>query len=88
MVYWDVANTNQSPIDTKNVSILISDDLGQTFNEILVANTPNDGNEEITVPTDVNSDKVRIKIIPENSIYFTVNTQNIGIKQSPFTIII
>ena len=87
MVYWDVANTNQSPIDTKHVSILISDDLGQNFDKILVANTPNDGNEEITVPTDVNSDKVRIKIIPENSIYFTVNTQNIGIKQSPFTIL-
>jgi len=87
MVYWDVANTDLSPINTKYVSILISEDLGQTFNKILVANTPNDGKEEITVPSDVNSDKVRIKIIPENSNYFAVNTQNIEIQQSPFTLL-
>ena len=87
MVSWDVSNTDQNPINTTNVSILMSKDLGQTFNKILVANTPNDGNEEITVPTDINSDQVRIKIIPDNSIYFTVNTQNIEIQQSPFTLL-
>ena len=87
IVSWDVANTDQSPINTKNISILLSKDLGQTFNEILVANTPNDGNEEITVPADINSDQVRIKIVPDNSIYFTVNTQNIEIQQSPFTLL-
>ena len=30
---------------------------------------------------------MRIKIIPDNSIYFTVNTQNIEIQQSPFTLL-
>ena len=86
IVSWDVSNTDQSPINTKFVSIFISKDLGQTF-EILVANTPNDGNEEITVPADINSDQVRIKIVPDNSIYFTVNTQNIEIQQAPFTLL-
>ena len=85
-ISWDIANTNQSPINTKTVSILLSHDGGKTFDQTLVAATPNDGTEQITVPGSINSDQARIKIVPDNSIYFAVNTKDIKIDQSPFTL--
>lgn len=48
-VTWDVAGTTANGINTANVNILISMDNGATFTT-LVANTPNDGSEVITVP--------------------------------------
>lgn len=48
-VTWDVAGTTANGINTANVNIKISMDNGATFTT-LVANTPNDGSEVITVP--------------------------------------
>ncbi|MGO3707155.1 MAG: zinc-dependent metalloprotease [Mesonia hippocampi] len=46
---WDVANANQAPVNTTLVNILISTDNGETFTTLL-ANTANDGQENITLP--------------------------------------
>ena len=83
---WDVAQTDQPPINTQNVSILLSTDGGAIFDHTLVSSTPNDGEEIITVPGGIASDRVRIKIVPDNSIYFTVNTQDLTISTSPFVL--
>lgn len=47
---WNVNGTNVAPINTQMVNILISTDGGSTFTT-LVANTPNDGQETITIPS-------------------------------------
>ena len=83
---WEVAQTDQAPIDTKFVSIFLSTDGGETFAKQLLSSTPNDGEEVITVPGGISSDRVRIKIVPDNSIYFAINSHDIEITPSPFVL--
>lgn len=83
---WEVAKTDQAPINTDFVSVYLSTDGGDSFGKRLLSSTPNDGEEAITVPGGISSDQVRIKIVPDNSIYFAVNTHNIEITPTPFVI--
>ncbi|AWV98226.1 M12 family metallo-peptidase [Arcticibacterium luteifluviistationis] len=76
-ITWDVNNTDQSPVNCSTVNLLISYDGGATFAS-LVANTPNDGSENIIVPNTVSSE-VRIKIGAVNNIFFDINDVNISI---------
>ena len=85
-IAWEVANTDIAPINTQTVNILLSTDGGQTFPTALASGTLNDGIAHIIVPDTVTTNQARIKIIPNNSIYFTVNTQDIEIKEMPFVI--
>ncbi|MGU3373935.1 zinc-dependent metalloprotease [Chryseobacterium sp. M5A1_1a] len=71
-ITWDVANTNQAPINTANVNIKLSTDGGQTFT-VLAANTPNDGNEQVAIPTGSTSANAFIMIEAVGNIYYTVS---------------
>ncbi len=85
IITWDVAGTNLSPIDTKNVNIYFSAD-GFNSNEMLLEETPNDGFAEVIVPSTVSSTNGRVMIKPDNSIYFSVNEKDISVIQTPFVI--
>ncbi|MBP2615997.1 reprolysin-like metallopeptidase [Chryseobacterium jejuense] len=71
-VAWDVANTTQAPINTANVNIKLSTDGGNTFT-VVAANTPNDGNEQITIPTGSTSANAFIMIEAVDNIYYAVS---------------
>ncbi|WP_343680405.1 reprolysin-like metallopeptidase [Chryseobacterium arthrosphaerae] len=71
-VTWDVAGTNAAPVNTANVNIKLSKDGGQTFTTI-VANTPNDGNEQITVPAGSTSANAYILIEAADNIFYAVS---------------
>lgn len=71
-VTWDVANTNQAPVNTANVNIKLSTDGGQTFTT-LAANTPNDGSEQVTIPAGSTSANAFIMIEAVGNIYYTVS---------------
>ncbi|MGG7550418.1 reprolysin-like metallopeptidase [Chryseobacterium arthrosphaerae] len=71
-VTWDVAGTNAAPVNTANVNIKLSKDGGQTFTTI-VANTPNDGNEQITIPAGSTSANAYILIEAADNIYYAVS---------------
>ena len=86
IITWDVANTNKSPIDSKTVTIFLSEDGGYNYPIKLIENTTNDGEEEIIVPSSISSKNCRIKIKADNSIYFAINTNDFEIKQLPFVI--
>ena len=50
-VTWNVANTTAAPVSAASVNIRLSTDGGLTYPTVLVANTPNDGSETVTVPS-------------------------------------
>lgn len=85
-ISWEVAKTDSAPINTKNVSVLLSTNGGTTFDHTLLRATPNDGEEIITVPGGISTDQARIKVVPDNSIYFAINTKDIQINYAPFAL--
>ncbi len=80
-ITWDVANTNVAPIGANTVDILLSTDGGLTYPNVLLANTANDGTQEIIVPS-IATSTGRIMVRPTNNIFFTVNTANVSITPS------
>jgi len=76
-VTWSVANTTASPVSCANVKISISTDGGTTFNT-LVASTPNDGSEVITVPNTPTT-TARIKVEAVGNIFFDISNTNFTI---------
>lgn len=77
-VTWDVANTSVAPINCTNVKILFSTDGGQTFPITLLASTPNDGSQILTIPNNITSTG-RVKIESIGNIFFDINDKNITI---------
>lgn len=78
-ITWDVAGTTANNINTANVKISISTDGGTTFST-LVASTPNDGSETITVPNTL-STTGRIMIEAIGNIFYAVS-KNIALGYS------
>ena len=85
-IVWDVANTDQTPINTASVSIYLSLDGGATFPIILANSVPNNGAAFIIVPGNINSSQARIKVQADNNIYFAVNSTNFSIQERPFAL--
>ncbi|AZA79953.1 T9SS C-terminal target domain-containing protein [Chryseobacterium sp. G0186] len=82
-ITWDVANTNVAPVNTTNVSILLSTDGGLTFPQVLVASTPNNGSYTFNVPEGLGtSSKVRIMIKAVDNVFLNVNKTNFSINST------
>ncbi len=79
-VQWDVANTNQAPVNCSNVDIMLSTDSGLTFVNLL-AQTPNDGNQTISY-TGSNSTTARIAVKCSGNVFFGINPGNFSIQGS------
>ena len=85
-IVWDVANTNQAPINTTSVSVYLSLDGGVTFPHVLANSIPNNGSAFIVVPGNTSTTQARIKIQADNNIYFAVNSTNFSIQDRPFAL--
>ena len=77
-VTWNVAGTTAAPISCANVSILLSTDGGNTFPTTLLASTPNDGSQAVTIPN-TPSTQARIKVQPVGNIFFDLSNVNFTI---------
>ncbi len=78
-VTWDVANTDQNPVNCQFVSILLSEDGGLTYPNIIKSSTPNDGSETILLPNVVTA-SARIMVKAADNIFFDINNTNINIE--------
>ena len=77
-VTWSVARTNLAPISTANVRITLSTDGGKTFPRVLLASTPNDGSQVVTLPM-LAAAHARIKVEAIGNVYFDVNHASFAI---------
>lgn len=75
---WDVANTDQAPVNCQFVNIRLSLDAGFTYPVMLAQNTPNDGSAFIHLP-DTTVDFARIMIEAADNIFFDINDFNFEI---------
>jgi hypothetical protein len=77
-VTWNVAGTTANGINAANVDILLSTDGGNTYPIIILAGTPNDGTQAITVPNNPGTQN-RIMVKGSNHIFFDISNTNFTI---------
>lgn len=82
-VTWDVANTDQAPINCSEVDIIISTDNGATWTDTLVHNSPNDGSQEIVLPMGA-SNVCYIRVQASNNVFFNVSGRFRLLNSGPF----
>ncbi len=78
-ISWNVAGTTGAGVNTALVNIKLSINGGLTFPYTLVANTPNDGSESVTLPAGVSAPFCRIMVEAVNNIFYAVNTTTFAI---------
>jgi hypothetical protein len=76
-VTWNVANTTAAPISTANVSIALTTDAGANWTTLL-ASTPNDGSEVVTLPS-ITTSTGRMRVQAVGSTYYDVSNANFSI---------
>ena len=78
-VTWNVTGTNLPPVSTANVKISLSTDGGYSYPYTLLASTPNDGSENVTLPAGVTTSTGRIKVEAVGNIFFAISATNFTI---------
>ena len=77
-VRWDVADTDQSPVNCQAVNILLSTDGGYKYPITLAEGIPNSGSFFINMPNII-TDLARIQVQAADNIFFDISDQNFSI---------
>jgi hypothetical protein len=77
-VNWDIANTDQAPVNCQKVNIKLSLDGGFTYPITLIEGTFNSGSAFITVPDNV-TNQARVKVEAADNIFFDISNANFSI---------
>lgn len=72
-IRWDVANTDQAPVNCRRVNILLSTNRGLSFDEVLVRNVPNTGSAFVTIPAGVETFDGLLMVEAADNVFFNVN---------------
>jgi len=76
-ISWNVAQTNEMPINCSTVDILLSKDNGESFNVSLASGLDNNGGSNISIDSfcanEINTEQGRIKLVCVNNIFFAIN---------------
>lgn len=79
-IEWDVANTDQAPVNCQLVNILLSTDGGLTYPIALIENVPNDGLQGVTIP-DVDTRSARVMVEAADNVFYNINRVNFIIEE-------
>ncbi len=77
-VTWNVAGTSAAPVSCASVEIDLSTDGGATFPTALLASTPNDGSEPVTVPNTPTA-QARVRVACVGNVFFDISHANFTI---------
>jgi hypothetical protein len=86
-VEWDVANTDQAPVNCSEVSVFLSVDGGFTYPYTLTTGENNDGSTDVTIPLGIvpnggpNVTTCRIKVKADNNVFFDISDANFTITE-------
>ncbi len=80
-VTWDVANTNNAPVNCQNVDIFLSIDGGNTFPITLTTGVPNTGSAQVTVPSNF-TNIARVMVMSEEGTFFDMSDFNFTIAEA------
>lgn len=83
-VTWNVANTNQSPVNCQKVNIRLSIDGGLSFPYLILADTPNDGSETFVLPQLPGAPLVllnqcRVMVEAADNYFYNVSSDNFSV---------
>ncbi|WNJ15938.1 reprolysin-like metallopeptidase [Pontibacter sp. G13] len=81
-VKWDVANTDQMPVNCQAVDIVLSTDGGFTYDSVLAASVPNTGSAFVVIP-DIQGQNNRIRVQAADNVFFDISDVNFSIISSP-----
>jgi subtilisin-like proprotein convertase family protein len=83
-VSWSVAGTTAAPISAAQVDILLSSDGGNTYPTVLLAATPNDGFENITLPLDLAATaRARVMVRATGNVFFDISNADFTVVATP-----
>ena len=82
-ITWSVAGTTTNGINASNVVIFLSTDGGSTYPTTLLASTPNDGSQIVSIPNTQTS-QARVRVQGENNIFFDISNTNFTISAPAF----
>jgi hypothetical protein len=80
-ISWQVNGTNEGVGGSANVNILLSTDGGLTYDTMVLANTPNDGSQEVQIPN-VNASNCRFMLEAVGNIFYNINFRDFAITQN------
>ncbi|MEO6723613.1 MAG: reprolysin-like metallopeptidase [Ferruginibacter sp.] len=80
-VTWNIAGTAGAPINCSNVRIELSTDGGLTYPVTILASTPNDGSQEISVPNNITT-QGRIRVVGVGNVFYDISNFNFAIQNS------
>lgn len=82
-VTWNVANSNAAPVSCANVEIALSVDGGYTYPYVLLASTPNDGSQTVTLPLIPATSSARIRVKANGNIFYDISNADFTITAAP-----
>jgi subtilisin-like proprotein convertase family protein len=77
-VTWDVANTDQSPVNCNLVNIRLSTDGGLTYPITLAQGVENDGSQYVLVPNNI-TNTARVRVDAADNVFFDISNTSFKI---------
>ena len=76
-IRWQVAQTNDTPINCSSLDVLLSKDAGANFDITLASKVINNGSSEISLNSfcadDINTNQARLKLVCNTNVFYAVN---------------